>query len=555
MTANNKNIFAYFKNDLSSGLVVFLIALPLCLGIALASGAPLFSGLISGMIGGIVIGMLSKSSLSVSGPAAGLISIVLGAITKFGAFEIFLCAVIIAGFIQVILGILKAGSISYYFPSNVIEGMLAGIGIIIVINQLEHAIGIGGMAKEEEEFKLVFFFKALATGIFHWGTLVITLLSMAIILLWQQPFMKKLQLVPGALIAVIASILLNEFFISSNSSLAITNASMLVNIPTISSVNEFFSSFTLPNINGFLRSDVWIVGVTIAVVASIETLLCIEATDKLDPMKRNTPTNRELIAQGIGNMFSGAIGGLPITSVIVRSSANINAGGKTKLATIIHGIFLLLSVITIPFIINKIPLATLAAVLILVGYKLCRPAVFIHMWQKGKWQFIPFVATVIAVAATDLLTGVAIGMCISIIYLLRQNIKNAYYFHRSSYTDGDVIKIELSEEVSFLNKASILLTLDHLPNNSSVIIDAKNAKYIDHDVLEVIKEFNFIKAPERNIKVLLTGFKEHYKIENNDHISMIHSNVLSSKENPQRTSGNQKTLLNDLLITKQKHKL
>ena len=552
MTSNSKNVFAYFKNDLSSGLVVFLIALPLCLGIALASGAPLFSGLISGMIGGVVIGILSKSSLSVSGPAAGLISIVLGAITKFGAFEIFLCAVIIAGLIQVALGILKAGSISYYFPSNVIEGMLAGIGIIIVINQLEHAIGIGGMAKEEEEFKLIFFLKALAKGIFHWGTVIISLLSMAIILLWQQPFMKKLQIVPGALIAVIVSILLNEYFISSNSSLAITNTAMLVNIPTISSFNEFFSSFTLPNFNGFLRTDVWIVGVTIAVVASIETLLCIEATDKLDPLKRNTPTNRELIAQGIGNMFSGAIGGLPITSVIVRSSANINAGGKTKTATIVHGILLFLSVITIPFVINKIPLATLAAVLILVGYKLCRPAVFVHMWKKGKWQFIPFVATVIAVAATDLLTGVAIGMCISIIYLLRQNIKNAYFFHRSSYTDGDVIKIELSEEVSFLNKASILLTLDHIPENSSVIIDAKNSKYIDHDVLEVIKEFNFIKAPERNIKVLLSGFKEEYKIENNDNVSMIHSSVLSSKENPQRSSGNQKTLLNDLLITKQK---
>ena len=552
MTSNSKNVLAYFKNDLSSGLVVFLIALPLCLGIALASGAPLFSGLISGMIGGVVIGILSKSSLSVSGPAAGLISIVLGAITKFGAFEIFLCAVIIAGLIQVALGILKAGSISYYFPSNVIEGMLAGIGIIIVINQLEHAIGIGGMAKEEEEFKLIFFLKALAKGIFHWGTVIISLLSMAIILLWQQPFMKKLQIVPGALIAVIVSILLNEYFISSNSSLAITNTAMLVNIPTISSFNEFFSSFTLPNFNGFLRTDVWIVGVTIAVVASIETLLCIEATDKLDPLKRNTPTNRELIAQGIGNMFSGAIGGLPITSVIVRSSANINAGGKTKTATIVHGILLFLSVITIPFVINKIPLATLAAVLILVGYKLCRPAVFVHMWKKGKWQFIPFVATVIAVAATDLLTGVAIGMCISIIYLLRQNIKNAYFFHRSSYTDGDVIKIELSEEVSFLNKASILLTLDHIPENSSVIIDAKNSKYIDHDVLEVIKEFNFIKAPERNIKVLLSGFKEEYKIENNDNVSMIHSSVLSSKENPQRSSGNQKTLLNDLLITKQK---
>lgn len=547
---SSKNIFSYFRYDLSSGLVVFLIALPLCLGIALASGAPLFSGLIAGIVGGLVIGSLSKSHLSVSGPAAGLTAIILSAITEIGAFELFLCAVIIAGILQIILGFIKAGSISYYFPSNVIEGMLTAIGIIIIMNQLEHAIGIGSIAKEEEEFKLFSFFKAINSGLHHFGAISITLVSIGILLLWQRSFMKKLQVVPGALIAVIASILLNQYYINSGFSFAITDSKMLVNIPVISSASDFINSFTLPDFYGFLKPEVWIAGVTIAIVASIETLLCIEAIDKLDPHKRNTPTNRELVAQGTGNILSGLIGGLPVTSVIVRSSANLNAGAKTKLSAIIHGIFLLISCVTIPFILNKIPLATLAAVLILTGYKLCNPSVFKRMWKEGKWQFIPFAATVIAVVATDLLKGVAIGMFVSIAYLLRQNIKNAYYFHRSSYKNGDVIKIELSEEVSFLNKASILLTLDHIPENSMVVIDAGLSKFIDHDVLQVIKEFKEIKAPDKNIKVILTGFKEVYNIENTDHVSMINSDFITAQENPERTSGSQYKLLKDLITSK-----
>lgn len=544
---NSSSLINDIKSDSSSGLVVFLIALPLCLGIALASGAPLFSGLISGIIGGIVIGYFSKSALSVSGPAAGLISIVASAITDFGAFDIFLCAIIIAGIIQVVLGIIKAGSISYYFPSNVIEGMLAGIGVIIIINQLEHAIGIGGLPKQEEEIKIVVFVKAFINNIFHYGALIITLISIGILLLWQQQFTKKLQVVPGALLAVASSILLNEIFIQSYPSLAITDKSMLVNIPTIHSLSDFKSSFTFPNFNGFMRSDVWMIGITIAVVASIETLLCIEAIDKLDPHKRNTPTNRELIAQGSGNVLSGLIGGLPITSVIVRSSANLNAGAKTKTSTIIHGFLLLISCILIPFLLNKIPLATLAAVLILTGYKLCKPSVFKKIWKEGKWQFIPFAVTVIAVVVKGLLIGVAVGMAVSITYLLRQNIKNAYYFHRSQYKNGDVIKIELAEEVSFLNKASILLTLDHLPENSMVLIDANKSKFIDHDVLLVINEFKNIKAIDKNIKVITTGFKEYYNIENTENISMINADFIEANDQPKRTKGNQKFLLKELI--------
>lgn len=554
MQVKSKKLFQTLKSDASSGLVVFLIALPLCLGIALASGAPLFSGLISGIVGGIVVGNLSKSSLSVSGPAAGLTAIILSAITTIGIFELFLCAVIIAGIIQIILGIAKAGSISYYFPSNVIEGMLAAIGIIIILNQLEHTIGIGGIANEEEEFKIVTLIKALKDGFLHWGALVITIVSITILILWQHPILKRVNFIPGALVAVVASILANEIFIQYESSLAISSKNMLVNIPTISSFSDFTNSFYIPDFSGFLRTDIWIVGMTIAIVASIETLLCIEAIDKLDPQKRNTPTNRELLAQGTGNIISGMIGGLPITSVIVRSSANLNAGAKSKFSSIIHGIFLLICSVSVPFLLNKIPLATLAAVLILTGYKLCNPRIFIAMWKKGKWQFIPFAATIIAIVTTDLLKGVAVGMVVSIIYLLRQNIKNAYYFHRSSYKNGDVIKIELADEVSFLNKASILLTLDHLPENSIVVIDAHKSIYIDHDVLQVIKEFKEIKAPNKKIRLTLIGFKEEYKIENNEHIVMMNPDLLSAKEQPSRTFGSHKDLLIELKTVKSKNK-
>lgn len=546
MTSFN-NIRSTLKNDLSSGLVVFLIALPLCLGIALASGAPLFSGLISGIIGGIVIGMLSKSPLSVSGPAAGLAAIVLNEITHLGAFNIFLCAVIIGGIFQILLGILKAGSISYYFPSNVIKGMLAAIGIIIILNQLEHAFGIGNMARDEEEFKLLSILKAMQQGLHHWGALSIALLSVAVMILWEQPFMAKFRIVPGALVAVILSVLLNSWLLSSGSALAVTDKNMLVNIPVIASLSDLSNSFTFPDFSGLLRPEVWQAGLTIAIVASIETLLCIEATDKLDEWKRNTPANRELIAQGAGNMLSGLIGGLPITSVIVRSSANINAGAKTKLSTITHGVLLLLCTLSIPFLLNKIPLAALAAVLILTGFKLSKPALYIQTWKEGKWQFIPFLVTVIAIVATDLLKGVAMGMAVSIAYLLRQNIRNAYYFHRSSYKNGDVIKIELSDEVSFLNKASILLTLDHLPENSMVIIDAHKAVFIDHDVLEVIREFREVKAPAKKIQLQLTGFKDQYEIENTEHIRMMRTDLVYARETPRRSSGSQKELLQALL--------
>jgi MFS superfamily sulfate permease-like transporter len=513
------NLFANLKSDFASGLVVFLVALPLCLGIAMASGAPLFSGIISGVIGGIVVGYLSKSHLSVSGPAAGLTAIVLTAITDLGAFDLFLTAVFIAGLIQLALGFIKAGSISNYFPTNVIEGMLAGIGIIIILKQMPHAFGYDTDFEGDQAFFQPDGGNTLTSllGIVNYiqlGAIIITVLSLVILIVWDKvPFLKKLKLVPAALIAVILGVLLNEIFISTGSSLAIAKEH-LVSLPVPSSLEEFKQIIVTPNFSGITNPQVWIVGVTIAIVASIETLLCIEAADRMDVHKRYTDTNVELKAQGIGNIISSLFGGLPMTSVVVRTSANNNAGAKSKMSAIIHGILLLLSVLIIPAILNKIPLATLAAILLLVGYKLAKPSTLKHFWKKGKYQFIPFIATLSAVVFTDLLKGVALGMIISIIFVLKGNMQRAYKFRKEEYHDGDVIHIELAQEVSFLNKAAIKSTLNDIPENSKVIIDAKDTVYIAHDILDLIHEFKTTRAKDDNIKVNLSGFKEAYQLEN-----------------------------------------
>jgi carbonic anhydrase len=516
--SNNSSFFSNIKGDFASGLVVFLIAVPLCLGIALASGAPLYSGIVSGIIGGIVVGLLSKSQLSVTGPAAGLTAIVLAAISELKTFDIFLCAVMVAGAIQLLLGILKAGTVSNYFPSNVIEGMLTAIGIIIILKQIPHALGVDMDAEGDMAFKEASgnTFSTIVYAITHpdAGAVIITLVSMGLILLWMNvPALSKLKLLPGALVAVLAGAGLNELFIALDSPLAL-GASHLVNLPIPDSINGFIEQFTLPNFSGFAQKEVWVIGATIAIVASIETLLCVEATDKLDPMKRYSPPNRELMAQGIGNMLSGLIGGIPMTSVIVRSSANINAGGRTKAATIIHGTLLLICVALIPMLLNKIPFASLAAILIMTGYKLCKPSVFIHMKENGKYQFIPFLVTVLAVVFTDLLTGVGLGLIVSVFAILRGNMKSAYFFRKRTFKTGEIVHMYLSQEVSFLNKAAIKLTLEHLPEKCYLIIDASNSEYIDHDVIELIREFKEVKATDKKIKVDLVGFKSQHKLEN-----------------------------------------
>ena len=482
------------KTDLLSGLVVFLVALPLCLGIALASGAPLFAGLIAGIVGGIVVGFMSNSSISVSGPAAGLAAIVLTSITGLGSFETFLLAVVLAGLMQLAMGYAKAGIFSSYLPSNVIEGMLAGIGVIIFLKQLPHATASP-------------------------GAIVIVLVSLAILIAWNNvSFLQKQKVVPGALAAVTAGILINEAFEATGSSLALPQQH-LVNLPVPTSFADLLSQFTHPNFSAIVDSQVWVVAATIAAVASVETLLCIEAADKMDPLKRYTDTNRELKAQGVGNVLSGLLGGLPITSVIVRTTANASSGAKTKLSTIAHGIFLLSAILTIPTLLNKIPLACLAAVLLMIGYKLAGPAVFKRMWSNGKFQFTPFLVTIVAIVATDLLMGVAIGLATSAHFILYGNMKHAYVFKKSEHHAGETINIELAQEVSFLNKAAIKRVLADLPEHSRVDIDASRTVYIDHDVLELIRDFLKSGSHDKGIQVRLLGFKTAYKIDDARHVT------------------------------------
>ena len=462
-----------FKSNFASGLVVFLVALPLCLGIALASGAPPLSGVLAGIVGGIVIGSLSTSHISVSGPAAGLAAIILAAITELGSFELFLCAGLIAGAIQLLLGFIRAGSLAEYIPVSVIEGMLAGIGVIIIMKQIPFALGSSGSLAD-----------------------------------------------PAALVAVGAGILMNQWFIASGSSLAIP-AGQLVQLPVPDTWSEAAGMLTLPNFSGFGNSYVWMTGITIAIVASIETLLCIEAADRLDTRRRITDTNRELRAQGAGNIVSSLIGGLPITSVVVRSSANANAGATHKLSAVIHGVLLLVCVLAIPFILNMIPLSTLAAVLLLVGHKLAKPATLLHFWHKGLYQFIPFAATLAAVVALDLLKGVGIGLAISIIFILQSNMKRAYYLSREELAEADEISLELAEEVSFLNKAAIKKTLKNIRPGSKVTINAERSSYIAGDVLEQIEDFANVFAKENDIDVVLKGFKSDYDHEGRDHHSHV----------------------------------
>lgn len=528
----SKNLFANIKENFPSGLVVFLVALPLCLGIALASGAPPLSGVIAGIVGGLVIGSISNSNISVSGPAAGLTAIIITAIGDIGSFELFLCAGIVAGLIQLALGFMRAGSISNYFPNNVIEGMLAAIGIIIILKQIPHALGYD----EDYEGNEVLFTNGInwnyfsdLMGAVNLGAIIITVVSLAILLAWDKiPALKKLKMLPGALIAVVTGILLNEIFKMSGSSLAL-GLDHLVSLPVTNSLDDLAILVTLPDFAGFSNYKVWVSGATIAVVASVETLLCIEASDRLDTHRRITDTNLELKAQGIGNMISSFIGGLPMTSVVVRSSANATAGATTKASTIIHGALLLVCVLTIPFILNMIPYATLAAVLLMVGYKLAKPATFMHFWSLGKFQFIPFLATVVAVVATDLLKGVGIGLAISILFILQGNMKRAYFLSKKTLKGADGITIKLAEEVSFLNKAAIKKTLKNIEPNSHVIIDAKTTSYIATDVLEMIQDFANIRAKEEDITVELLGFKTsylNYESDEDSHIEITHRRAM-----------------------------
>ena len=527
---NQKNLLLNIKQDFPASLVVFLVALPLCLGVALASGAPLLSGLISGIIGGIVVGFLSQSHTSVSGPAAGLAAVVLSSIMQLGSFETFLLAVVIAGVLQVVMGIAKAGFIANYIPSNVIKGLLAAIGLILILKQIPHAFGID----KDVENDFTFFqqdgentFSELLSIVnyFSWGSVVIAILSMLVLIYWDKISIKSIKIIPVSLFVVILGVVCNAFFIYYFPLFAI-ETSHLVHIPKFDGVQ---SLLTFPNFSGIANYQVWVVAFTIAIVASLETLLNLEAVENIDPHKRQASPNRELFAQGIGNILSGLIGGIPITSVIVRSSVNINAGAASKVSTILHGLFLLISLILLSPIINLIPLASLASILILTGYKLTKVSLFRDMYKKGLNQFIPFVVTILAIVFTDLLMGVLIGLAVSIFYLLKSNFKNPFVLQKETLHIDEIVRMELPNQVSFLNKASIKDTLWSIPNDSKIIIDATNTDFIDSDILEIITDFKQTISKEKGIKLNILGLKEQYQLD--DHIQFV--NVLD-KETQQK---------------------
>ena len=527
------SIFSSLNRDLPASIVVLFVALPLCLGIALASGAPLFSGLIAGIVGGTLVGAISKSSHGVSGPAAGLAVIILTTLLTM-PFETFLLAVVIAGIIQIILGLLRAGIIGYYFPLSAINGMLAGIGIIIFIKQLPFAFGYDGEWKGPDYYDqlsdgstftaLLQFFEHVTAG-----AIIIAIISMVILLSWELYLTKKhkvFRLIQGPIVVVAAGII---FQILSKSFFPQYNLGheYLVHVPVASNVTSFFGQFTFPDFSQIGNKEVYVLAVTIALVASLETLLCVEATDKLDPHKRVTPTNRELFAQGTGNIVSGMIGGLAITQVIVRSSANVQAGAQSKISAILHGFFLLICVAFIPGILNLIPLPALACILLMVGYKLAKPALFAKQYRLGWEQFVPFIVTILGIVFEDLLIGLALGCCVGSATILFRNFKNSHFLHMQTSAGEHQIKMSLSEDVTFLNKGAIIKELAKIPDNTYLTFDMSKCYSIDYDVMEAIGDF-IISAEDRNIKVKLiqptgqsSGKEEIYSKRLNEWISTL----------------------------------
>mgnify|MGYP000748150693 CR=1 FL=1 len=533
----NNSFLKNLKYDLPSGLVVFLVALPLCLGIALASGAPMFAGIIAGIVGGIIVGTLSGSSLGVSGPAAGLAVIVADSIKELGTnaagefdmmagFQAFLVAGVIAGIIQIILGAVRAGIIGYYFPTSVIQGMLAGIGITLILKQIPHALGWDKNPEGEWEFFQTdghnsFSEIGFALENFTFGALLITLVSIAILILFQQSFMKKnkvFSLIPGPLIAVISGIVINELLKAYFPDLALFNEREVVNGSTLEnnhmvsikaadSDKPYYGLLTFPDWSILKNPSIYVIGFTMAIVASLETLLCVEATDKLDPQKRTTPTNRELFAQGTGNVVSSLIGGLPVTQVIVRSSANIDSGGKTKMAAISHGFFLAAFVLLMPWLLNMIPLSCLAAILLMVGYKLANVGLFKKMIKNGLSQFIPFIVTILVIVFANLLWGIIAGLAVAIFYILKRSYENALYSKFIEKEEGTRNKtiIKLGDVVSFFNKGHLHKRLSELDEDCFVVFDGSRNKHMDHDIFELLEDF-MINAQSKNIKVEYVGF-------------------------------------------------
>jgi MFS superfamily sulfate permease-like transporter len=499
--------FKNLKSDFPASIVVFFVALPLCLGIALASGAPLLSGLISGIIGGVLVGLLSGSNLGVSGPAAGLAAIVATSITSLGSFEVFLVAVVLAGAIQIVFGVLRFGIIGYFFPNSVILGMLSGIGIIIILKQIPHLVGYDKEPMGADEF-LETSGENTFSAISHLlsnispGSIIIGVLGLALILFWDNILASKskiFKVIQGPIVAVLVGTIAKLIF-DNYSDLTVKDIH-LVSIPVANSLNDLKSFLRFPDFSAIQNPKVWTIAFTLALIASLETLLSVEATDKLDPSKNVTPTNRELFAQGTGNILSGLIGGLPLTQVIVRSSANIQSNAKSKLSAIIHGLFLLLAVLALPKVLNHIPLSVLAAVLIVVGYKLAKPSLFKKMWDKGWTQFVPFVATIAVIVGKDLLWGILAGLFIGIIIIMIKSYQNSLFLHIDK-TDEKFVKMAFAEEVTFLNKGAIAKQLQSLPKGTTLELDVRKSNYIDTDIVDILDDF-VIQAKNKNITVQL----------------------------------------------------
>lgn len=500
----------HFKTDLTASMVVFLVALPLCLAIALGSDAPLFAGIISGVVGGVIVGLVSNSQINVSGPAAGLVVVTAMGIETLGGFEALLVAIVLAGVLQIVLGLIKAGTIAYFFPSAVIKAILASIGLILIFKQLPHAFGVHEIIDGN---KLSIAVLKKAAGNISWGATSIALSALALIVFWDY-FLKKrlrwLKLVPSALAAVLLGIGLSAIYRFYFPEFELQGA-QFVQLPVASNVGDFAGFFTFPDFSVLASSDVYLVALSIGVIASLESLLSTEAGDKIDPFKRRTSTNRELKAQGLGNVVSGLIGGLPVTVVIVRTSANVQAGGLTKTSAVLHGVILLLTAAFIPNLLNQIPLACLASVLLVVGYKLTNYAIYKGVYLQGYKQFVPFVVTIVAVLLTDLLKGIFIGSATAIFFLLLDNYRNAYLEGRVIHAGKEKLTIQLPEEVTFLNKAEIMRFLDEVPEQQTLVIDGSAVKFIHPDILEIIEDFRE-NARLKEIELELIGLNEMTKV-------------------------------------------
>lgn len=500
--------------DLIASVVVFLVALPLCLGIALASGAPLFSGILAGIIGGLVVGPLSGSHTSVSGPAAGLTAVVAAQIAALGSFEAFLTAVTLAGVLQLVLAMARGGFIAAYFPSSVIRGLLAAIGIILILKQIPHLFGhdtdpVGEMSFSQPDAQNTFSELWQTLRDLHPSAAVIGIGSLLLLIVWDRTKFLKQSRIPAPLVIVALGVLLG-LALNGLGDAFVLGPAHLVQVPVLGNGKGFTDFLMHPDWSQFGNPQIYVAALTIALVASLETLLNLEAVDAIDPYRRRSDPNRELFAQGAGNLTAGLIGGLPLTSVIIRSTVNINAGARTKLSAIVHGALLLVCVALLPQVLNLIPLSALAAILLVTGYKLANPKVFKQMHSQGRTQFLPFVVTVVAIVMTDLLVGIVIGLVNATFYILYSNMRRPLRRFREQHIGGEVLRVELANQVSFLNRAALTRTLEEVPQGGHVMLDATHTDYIDPDVLHLIRTYESETAPARGVTVSLKGFREQY---------------------------------------------